>query len=775
MEQRHAWITMEDGTRLAARLFLPDALPAPVVLDALPYRMDDLTASYASEYERLCEEGGFAVCRLDLRGTGSSEGIALDEYHAQEQADICEVIAWLAEQDWSHGRGRHVRHVVGGLQLAPGRDGAPARAARDRPDLRLRRPLHRRRPLHGRRPQGDRPRRLGALHGGVQRRSRPCRPCTATAGARSGCVGSREPSRGCSAGSRSRTTGRTGATDRCGRDYERITCPTMIVAGWADGYTNIALRGVRGAALPAPRDPRPVGAQVDRDGASPARTSTSSPSSSAGSAAGCATSENGIDEEPPIAVFVRRSTRAGARPRGDARRVARRADLAGRAAHADGPGARRATAATRSRARRRRHGGVDLVRGQAPVDAPRRPARGRRALADLRLGAARGRARDPGPPSRPAHRHVAAPRGIPLRTSLRRLPRRHVRAREPRRAQPHPPRRATTRRGRSSPASRPRSSSSSRRRRGSSRPGHRVRLALAGSDWPNTWPPPHAGTLGVERASVELELPVLDGPPVAPAPVFHAADRHGRRTRRRERRSSSRPSSAGSSTTRSAARRACVTSYGSRYDGAVRRADRRSSTTGSSASPTSNPGRAWASARATYEIAWPETTVLDAKRTCRFRSTSSAYHVSSRSSRPRTGPTGSGTSSGASSARSRAQAAVAALRQAQDAGGAVVARARGAPAAPGSVSRHASTATGQRGWKRQPAGTSIGFGVSPRRICDVDAMARIPPRHDREQRLRVRVPRVLDHLVAQAPPRRSGRGTSRRCGRRSARPSRGRA
>jgi len=38
--------------------------------------MDDLTASYSSEYERLCLEGGFAVCRLDIRGTGSSEGLA---------------------------------------------------------------------------------------------------------------------------------------------------------------------------------------------------------------------------------------------------------------------------------------------------------------------------------------------------------------------------------------------------------------------------------------------------------------------------------------------------------------------------------------------------------------------------------------------------------------------------------------------------------------------------------------------------------------------------
>jgi predicted acyl esterase len=50
--------------------------------------------------------------------------------------------------------------------------------------------------------------------------------------------------------------------------------------------------------------------------------------------------------------------------------------------------------------------------------------------------------------------------------------------------------------------------------------GHRVRLALAGSDWPNTWPPPRDGTLVVDRASVELELPVLDGPPIAEAPNF---------------------------------------------------------------------------------------------------------------------------------------------------------------------------------------------------------------------------------------------------------------
>ncbi len=73
-------------------------------MEALPYRMDDLTSSYSSEYERLCEESGFVTCRLDIRGTGSSEGIAEDEYTEAELDDICEVIAWLAAQEWSNGR-----------------------------------------------------------------------------------------------------------------------------------------------------------------------------------------------------------------------------------------------------------------------------------------------------------------------------------------------------------------------------------------------------------------------------------------------------------------------------------------------------------------------------------------------------------------------------------------------------------------------------------------------------------------------------------------------
>ena len=82
----HTFITMADGVRLAATLYRPDGVgPWPAILEALPYRKDDLTSSYQSEYLRLRDEFSYAVCRLDLRGTGSSEGLATDEYPAAEQ------------------------------------------------------------------------------------------------------------------------------------------------------------------------------------------------------------------------------------------------------------------------------------------------------------------------------------------------------------------------------------------------------------------------------------------------------------------------------------------------------------------------------------------------------------------------------------------------------------------------------------------------------------------------------------------------------------------
>jgi uncharacterized protein len=52
--------------------------------------------------------------------------------------------------------------------------------------------------------------------------------------------------------------------------------------------------------------------------------------------------------------------------------------------------------------------------------------------------------------------------------------------------------------------------------------GHRLRLSLAGTDWPNTVPPPGPVTLTVQRAGSVLTLPVLDGPSPCPPPTLPA-------------------------------------------------------------------------------------------------------------------------------------------------------------------------------------------------------------------------------------------------------------
>jgi uncharacterized protein len=96
-------IPMPDGIELSALLVFPDgAGPWPAVMEALPYRKDDLTAAYRPGYAELAEHG-YVVCLLDVRGTGSSGGIATDEYSVAERRDLVDVIDWLASREWSAG------------------------------------------------------------------------------------------------------------------------------------------------------------------------------------------------------------------------------------------------------------------------------------------------------------------------------------------------------------------------------------------------------------------------------------------------------------------------------------------------------------------------------------------------------------------------------------------------------------------------------------------------------------------------------------------------
>lgn len=100
----HTFITLQDGTRLAARMWLPDsAEPVPALLEYIPYRKNDGTAWRDSIRHPYLAGHGYACVRIDMRGSGDSDGLLLDEYLPQELEDGVELIAWLAAQDWCNG------------------------------------------------------------------------------------------------------------------------------------------------------------------------------------------------------------------------------------------------------------------------------------------------------------------------------------------------------------------------------------------------------------------------------------------------------------------------------------------------------------------------------------------------------------------------------------------------------------------------------------------------------------------------------------------------
>jgi putative CocE/NonD family hydrolase len=623
MPELHAWIPMPDGVRLAATLFLPEtAGPWPVILEANPYRKDDQTRSYANEYRRFGDEGGFAVVRVDVRGTGSSEGRATDEYPAQEQDDLCETIAWLAAQEWSSGAVGMYGYSYSGfnsIQVAMRRPPAlraivPVYASDDRYHDDVHYWGGARRALDF----VDYPSYMVAIN------ALPPWPRIAGEDWREKWrerVENLDP--WLLRWVQEQTDGPYWRHGSLRPDYARIDCPTMIVAGWADGYRNATFRMFE--ALGGPRrlligpwshaSPETClpGPHIDlvkemirwfdrwlRD-----RASTS------------------LEDEPPIVVFVRRSTKPEpdlAEMRGEWRyepawppERARERVLALEEAEgaADSLAVRGDVGVSGSIScaghlpwgqpwDQREDEAFSLVYDWPPLDDELEILGYPRLDLDVRSSA---------PVAFVAAKLCAVfPDGTSALVSRGFLNLTHRDSHTD--PQPLEP-------GREYSVSIELDATSWVFER-----GHRVRLDLAGTDWPNVWPPPQPLRLTIKREGSRLVLPAMQGAspatrrPVLPPPTEHAArgatehslpvswlterDILGRETR-------------------------VIIEHGSDdlIDTGVRSVEHYWGAAGVS---TTDPAAAWAEGHAAFTLEWPEVTVGTETRT-RLESDRETWHV----------------------------------------------------------------------------------------------------------------------------------------------------
>lgn len=97
-------IAARDGVELSANLWRPVSdEPVPAILEMIPYGKDNWRRAADQARGEWFAARGYALCRVDVRGTGSSFGVALDEYTAEETRDGVDAVAWLAAQPWCTG------------------------------------------------------------------------------------------------------------------------------------------------------------------------------------------------------------------------------------------------------------------------------------------------------------------------------------------------------------------------------------------------------------------------------------------------------------------------------------------------------------------------------------------------------------------------------------------------------------------------------------------------------------------------------------------------
>ena len=99
-ETEDCWIPMPDGGRLAAKLWLPDIADkkrVPTIIEVIPYRKRDIYAPRDAMHHRYFAGHGYATMRVDIRGSGDSDGIQGVFATNDESEDTVQVLEWIAQ------------------------------------------------------------------------------------------------------------------------------------------------------------------------------------------------------------------------------------------------------------------------------------------------------------------------------------------------------------------------------------------------------------------------------------------------------------------------------------------------------------------------------------------------------------------------------------------------------------------------------------------------------------------------------------------------------
>jgi predicted acyl esterase len=239
--ERDTGVVVRDGVRLSVDVYRP-AGPGrfPALLEHIPYRKDDLRTIEDRAQNTALVNAGFACVRLDVRGTGSSGGIAADEYTRAEQRDGCDVVEWIARQPWCTG-------AVGSWGVSYGGFSCIQLAAQRPPALRAIAPVY---------ATDDRYTDDMHFDGGVLNASSlPAYPTQMVAMNALPPLGERGAEFDRAWRERIAQTpawvidwireqddGPYWRNGSLRPDYDRITCPVFVCAGWRDGYRTAGMR-----------------------------------------------------------------------------------------------------------------------------------------------------------------------------------------------------------------------------------------------------------------------------------------------------------------------------------------------------------------------------------------------------------------------------------------------------------------------------------------------------------------------------------------------------